>query len=193
MTYTLEKAKILIVDDMKPMLDLTQSVLKIFGFQNIETAMNGEDGFKTFCSYDPDVVVSDWMMEPVNGLEFTQMIRKNPLSPNPYVPIILMTGFSSRFRVEQSRDKGITEFLVKPFASRDLYTRLSQIIEKPRQFVDADGFFGPDRRRKYVKDYQGPRRRDDDKSGGAKDSRPENQNQNKDILKKLKEEAKSVH
>lgn len=185
MPYTLDKAKILIVDDMKPMLGLTKSILGILGFKEIYDASNGEEAFNLLCKHDPDIVVTDWMMEPMDGLEFTRMIRKSPLSPNPYVPVLMMTGFSSRLRVEEARDIGITEFLVKPFSSRDLYTRIVQIIEKPRQFVDAGTFFGPDRRRKLSDNYGGPRRRGGDE-GDKADKKAS------DILKKLRSEAKSV-
>lgn len=187
MAYTLEKARILVVDDMKPMLSLAKSVLKIFGFHNVYAADNGQEAFELVCKHDPDIVITDWMMEPVDGLELTAMIRKNPMAPNPYVPVLMMTGFSSRLRVENARDIGVTEFLVKPFSSRDLYSRIVQIIEKPRQFVDAGTFFGPDRRRKLVKDYEGPRRRDDDSS---KKNQP--RKDVADILNKLREEAKNL-
>jgi len=187
MAYTLEKAKLLVVDDMKPMLSLTASVLKIFGFKEVYTAENGEQAFDIVCKKDPDLIITDWIMDPMDGLELTQMIRKSPISPNPYVPVLMMTGFSSRLRVEKARDMGITEFLVKPFSSRDLYTRISQIIEKPRQFVDAGTFFGPDRRRRSDDDYEGPKRRGNDKmESGQQDSNAS------DILKKLQSEAKDL-
>ncbi len=191
MAYTLEKAKILIVDDMKPMVALCGSVLQILGFKNVFTAENGAKGFESVCKHDPDLVITDWMMSPVDGLEMTKMIRRNPLAPNPYVPVMMMTGFSSRLRVEGARDMGITEFLVKPFSSRDMYARIVQIIERPRQFVDSGHFFGPDRRRKLVRDYQGPRRRDDDQ-GGEKTPAGTEQERIQDILKKLRDDAKNV-
>lgn len=189
MAYDLTKAKILVVDDMTPMLALTKSILNIFGFKNVYVAHNGEEAMELVIKHDPDLIITDWMMEPMNGLEFTQEIRKNPLSPNPYVPVVMMTGFSSKLRVEKARDVGITEFLVKPFTSRDLYNRISQIIEKPRQFVDSGEFFGPDRRRRAVKDYAGPQRRDDD-HGGDDDS-PESKKA-VDILRKLRSQAQNL-
>ena len=188
MPYKLDQAKILVVDDMLPMLKLTQSILNIFGFKNVYTAQNGKEGFDLVCQNDPDLVITDWMMEPMDGLEFTRKVRTSPLTPNPYVPILMMTGFSSRLRVESARDCGITEFLVKPFTSKDLYARVQQIIEKPRQFVDAGTFFGPDRRRRTIPDYEGPKRRDDD---GSKEKTKE-QEEMSNILKKLSEEAKNV-
>ena len=134
-------------------------------------------------------------MEPFDGIELTKKIRTDPRSPNPYVPIILMTGYSAQIRVMQARDTGVTEFLVKPFTAQDLYTRIEQVIEKPRQFVDTGEFFGPDRRRRVVKDYEGPFRReeeDSDKSSGAKKG-DANEGGHKDlaaILQKLKKESR---
>lgn len=192
MPYTLDKAKILVVDDMKPMLTLTTSVLKIFGFRHVFTATNGDEAFKMVVKEDPDLVITDWIMSPVDGLELARMIRRNPMSPNPYVPIMMMTGFSSRWRVENARDTGITEFLVKPYTSRDLYARVVQIIERPRQFVDSADFFGPDRRRKLTRDYEGPRRRDDEHASKENIDASAEQKKTMDILGKLRDEAKKI-
>lgn len=162
MTYKFNSAKILVVDDMLPMQTLLKSLLGLFGFKEIEVAENGESGFKKHCKFDPDVVLVDWMMEPLDGIEMTRKIRNDPQSPNRFVPVILMTGFSSRLRVERARDIGITEFLVKPFTARDLYEKIERITERPRQFVDSRNFFGPDRRRKRDDGYDGPHRRMED-------------------------------
>lgn len=190
MAYDLTTAKILIVDDMKPMLSLTKSILNIFGFKKVFVATSGKEAMEIVIQQDPDLIITDWMMEPMDGLEFTKELRRNPLSPNPYVPVVMMTGFSSKLRVEQARDVGITEFLVKPFTSRDLYTRITQIIEKPRQFVDSGSFFGPDRRRRHIKDYDGPRKRDEDHS--LKSNNSDDNIKAVEILRQLKDQAKNI-
>jgi two-component system, chemotaxis family, chemotaxis protein CheY len=190
MTYKLDHIKVLIVDDMRPMLILLKSVLNSFGFTQITTAENGAAGFERYCEIKPDFVITDWLMDPVDGLTMTEMIRKSPLSPNAFTPVIMMTGFSSRLRVMNARDRGVTEFLVKPFTAKDLYTRVFQIIEKPRQFVDAEGFFGPDRRRKKIQDYTGPRRRDEEASAAGE--KTVLKDIATDILKKLREEARNI-
>ena len=102
------------------------------------------------------------MMKPMDGISLTRRIRNDPASPNQFVPVILMTGFSEKRRVFQARDAGVTEFLVKPFNARDLYRRICQVIEKPRQFISSEDFFGPDRRRKVMANYDGNLRRDSD-------------------------------
>ena len=170
MAYDFEKVSILIVEDNQPMLELLKSMLLAYGFKDIQTARNGEEGFRAFCQIKPDLVITDWMMKPVDGISFTRRVRNDPASPNQFVPVILMTGFSERRRVMQARDAGVTEFLVKPFNARDFYRRIVQVIEYPRQFVRAEGFFGPDRRRKKNENYIGPRRREDElRPSGALD------------------------
>ena len=162
MAYDFKTARVLIVDDMQPMLSLVLSILKVFGFKDVHIAHDAEEGFRAFCQINPDIVITDWMMEPYDGVELIRKIRRDPQSPNRFVPIILMSGYSHRGRVERARDGGVTEFLVKPFSAKDLYKRIEQLIEKPRKFVEADNFFGPDRRRRAGDEYGGPLRRDAD-------------------------------
>ncbi len=164
MAYQLHRISVLVVEDNQPMLDITKSLLLTFGVGHVIGAQNGEIGFKRFCEYNNDIVIADWMMKPMDGISFTRLVRNDSKSPNPYVPVILMTGFSEKRRVLQARDSGVTEFLVKPFNARDLYRRLVQVIERPRQFVRAPDFFGPDRRRNKTKGgkFEGPYKREAD-------------------------------
>ncbi|MCK5384355.1 MAG: response regulator [Alphaproteobacteria bacterium] len=164
MAYNLQDIKILLVEDNEGMLDLVKAVLKSFGVGQVITALNGDIGFEEFLRNNPDLVIADWLMTPCDGLELSRMIRTDPASPNRFVPIILMTGFSEERHVISARDEGITEFLVKPFNTRDLYRRLYKIIESPRQFIESESFFGPDRRRRRANNYDGPMRRENDSS-----------------------------
>lgn len=145
------------------MLKLVQSLLKSFGAKDVYGAADGQAGFESYCRNSPDLVIADWMMEPLNGIEFAELVRNDPRSPNKYVPIILMTGFSQRERVIEARDCGVTEFLVKPFNARDLYKRIAEVIEKPRQFVKSEKFFGPDRRRRDDENHSTHSRESDKK------------------------------
>ncbi len=170
MAYEFHKASVLIVEDNLPMVELIKSVIDTFGFKDVYTANDGEEGFETFCRYNPDLVVSDWMMKPTNGIEMAHKIRQSDKSPNKFVPIILLTGFSQKQRVIEARDTGITEFVVKPFKAGDLYKRIESIIEAPRDFVESESFFGPDRRRRILDLFRGPFRRNEDHAKNNKSS-----------------------
>lgn len=193
MSYQLHRISILVVEDNQPMLEITKSLLLAFGVGHVIGAPNGEIGFKRYCEYNPDMIIADWMMRPMDGISFTRMVRNDARSPNPYVPIILMTGFSERRRVLQARDAGVTEFLVKPFNAKDLYKRLAQVIERPRQFVKSGDFFGPDRRRKRdatMSPYNGPLKRDNDLANPAVRERlMAQQTEAHETLRKLREKS----
>ena len=147
MSYKFENIKILVVEDNPAMTDIIKSVLIALGFKDVHTAKDGEMGYRVFQNIKPDLVITDWMMQPIDGLTLSMMIRNNADSPDPYVPIIMLTGYAVPERVKQARDSGINEFLMKPFKADDLYKRIQFIIERPRQYVQNETFFGPDRRR----------------------------------------------
>lgn len=163
MAFQFGKLSVLVVEDTPPMRKLLCSVLETLGVGQIYSSDNGESGFDLFKKMNPDIVIADWQMEPMNGIELTQEIRTNQLSPNRMAPVILVTGYSAITRVAQARDAGVTEFIVKPFSANDLAKRLAYVINKPRDFIDAEGYFGPDRRRRQNPDYKGPFRREGDK------------------------------
>jgi CheY-like chemotaxis protein len=159
MSYQFKNITVLVVESTRAMFDLTRSVLQAFGVNQVYSAYSADEGFETFCRINPDLVIIDWLEDPANGLDLTRRIRTDKSSMNPFIPIILMTGYSQKKRVLQARDSGITEFLVKPFTAKALYQKIEQLVERPRHFVNSEHYFGPDRRRKRDGDYKGPERR----------------------------------
>ena len=162
MSFRFDKLSVLLTEDTAPMLKLMTAVLENLGIKDIHVAVNGEKAFESFKKENQDIIITDWEMEPINGLELTEQVRNNTLSPNRMVPVILLTGYSAWSRVENARDKGVTEFLVKPFTANDIAKRLAHVIAHPRNFIEAPHFFGPDRRRRKDPSYAGELRREKD-------------------------------
>lgn len=157
MAYQFKNISVLVVDSQPAIVDLIHGVLNLFGIRNIITRTDGIKGLQAFDEYEPDLLIVDWDLESMDGLELTRRIRAN--RKNPFTPVIFMTAFSSQKRVSEARDSGITEFLRKPFTAEALYKRIEEIIERPRPFVRAPEFFGPDRRRKRADGYTGAEKR----------------------------------
>jgi DNA-binding response OmpR family regulator len=86
------------------------------------------------------------------------MLRANPQSPNPFVPVIILTGPTTQEHVRQARDAGANEFIAKPVSVKTMMSRLASVIEHPRPFVRTSQYFGPCRRRRQD-EHQGPERR----------------------------------
>lgn len=162
MSLNLSKLSVLVVDDLGPMLEVVVDTLKILGVGQVYQARDGESGFRQFVRYRPDIVLTDWEMEPVDGLELVRAIRRDATSPKRTAPIIVMTGYGAAARVAAARDLGATEFLVKPFTANELARRINHVIDHPRDFVETAEFFGPDRRRRKNDAYDGTERRKDE-------------------------------
>ena len=157
MAYKFQNITVLIVDSQPAIVDLIRGVLQMFGVKKIITRTDGKTGLSAFEKEVPDLMIIDWDLDTIDGLEFTKTVRHS--SSNPYIPIIFMTALSSGKRVADARDSGVTEFLRKPFTAESLYKRIEAIVERPRPFVRASDFFGPDRRRKSDEPFSGSDRR----------------------------------
>jgi CheY-like chemotaxis protein len=158
--YRFERLKILVVDDNAHMRKLVATILRAFGVENIFEAPDGEHAWVLQREANPDVVVLDWMMDGMSGLDFTKMVRTSPQTPNPFVPIIMLSGHTHVDYVRQARDAGVNEFLAKPVSVSAVLTRLISVIEHPRPYVRTKSYFGPCRRRRANNEYGGPERRD---------------------------------
>jgi CheY-like chemotaxis protein len=154
--------KALIVEDNAHMRSLLRALLNSIGIKDIAEAAHGGTAIELLRERKSDLVLTDLAMKPMDGLEFTRQVRNSEQSPNPFVPIIMITGHTERYRVEAARDAGVTEFLAKPITAAALFSRIAEIVERPRAFVKCESYFGPDRRRRVIEDYTGPWRRDDD-------------------------------
>ncbi|HJR56380.1 MAG TPA: response regulator [Rhizomicrobium sp.] len=164
-----ENLKALIVEDNGHMRTLLRNLLSTIGIRDVVEASDGAAAIHLLQDRKCDLILSDMAMAPMDGIAFTRHIRSGKTAANPDVPIIMVTGHTERHRVEMARDAGVTEFLVKPITAQNLYSRLAEIVARPRAFVRAESYFGPDRRRKSRDNYAGPWRRDDDCDVGAPD------------------------
>jgi len=157
--YNIERLNFLIVDDNKHMCLLVKSILNAFGVRNVVEAADGADAFKALKHFPADIIICDWVMQPLDGLDFVRLVRTGKDSPNPYVPVIMLTGHTEMHRVVEAREAGVNEFLAKPISPMKLYARITSIIERQRNFIKTKSYFGPDRRRQKLASYKGPERR----------------------------------
>jgi CheY-like chemotaxis protein len=157
-----ENLKALIVEDNPHMRELLKSLLHALGIAAIFEASDGTSALELVRAHEPDLILTDLSMSPTDGLAFVREVRKSAASPNPYVPIIMVTGHTERHRIEAARDAGVTEVLAKPITAGNLIQRITEIVNRPRGFVRSGEYFGPDRRRRQAPEFRGPFRRRDD-------------------------------
>ena len=132
-------------------------------------ATDGAEALQALRSNPIDIVMTDLAMQPLDGIDFVRLAAQFAESPNPMVPVIMITGHSTLRRVAEARDVGVTEFLSKPVTARGVIERITRVVDHPRPFVRTDRYFGPDRRRRDDPNYPGPYRRLADKPAAAID------------------------
>lgn len=155
----LSQIRFIVIDPNPLSGELTRDVLAVMGATSIRRCGTTDQALEALRAEPYDILITEWNTSPMGGLELIDYIRTSPSSPNRLMPILLMTARSETEYVLQARDRGITEFLAKPFTVEGLFRRLVSIIAYPRPFIDAERYFGPDRRRRRDIGYKGPERR----------------------------------
>lgn len=156
---SLQAVQVLLVDDNQHMRAIASAILQSAGIRKVIEASDGGAALEVMREHAIDLALVDFNMFPLDGVEFTRLVRNSPDSANPYLPIIMMTGHSEKSRVTEARDAGVTEFVAKPITAKAVLERIQAVILRPRPFVKADTYFGPDRRRRSSDSYKGPFRR----------------------------------
>ena len=154
--------KILLVDDNHHMRVLIGEIMRAIGVTEVFEANDGAEALSKMRQQNIDIVITDLSMQPLDGIDFTRLLRNSPDSPNQMCPVIMITGHSTQKRVKEARDAGVTEFLAKPVTARGIIDRITRVVEFPRPFIRNEDYFGPDRRRRADPEYTGPRRRSTD-------------------------------
>jgi len=168
--YDFSRLSALIVEDNDYIRQTLENLLFHFQFGRIATAKHGEEAVEHLKSMSvnanstpPDIIFSDLVMSPVNGLLFLRWVRSSKDSPNRMMPFIMLSGAADEAYVHSARDLGITDFMAKPFSAGTVYNHITKVIENPRQFVTTTNYFGPDRRRRKKVKVANERRVKDEK------------------------------
>jgi len=159
--HDLSDQSVLLIDDSRTFLSLMTDVLHGFGIRNIIRSTDAVEAFEIVSREQVDVALVDYEMPLINGLEFASLVRTAPDSRNKFLSMILVTGHSSRKIVMESIKGGFDDFLAKPMRPIDLYQKMVQLKERPKQYVlTPSGYFGPDRRRRPDPNFAQKERRE---------------------------------
>lgn len=155
------KLHILVVDDDALMQKLVKDVLSMIGFTHVTVVNRADRALDVISKEDVDIIICDWRMPGMSGVEMVREIRKPPITKNTFVNVIMLTGNAEMQNITEARDVGITEYLIKPFTVKDLCAKIIAIVDHPREFVISDKYTGPSRRRKTADIPEGVERRQD--------------------------------
>lgn len=117
---------ILIVDDYKTMLRIVRSLLAQIGFNNVDEAANGAEAINRLKEKKYDLIISDWNMEPMTGLELLKAVRA--AEETKAVPFIMVTAESKTENVIAAKQAGVSNYIVKPFNAETLKAKLASVL-----------------------------------------------------------------
>ena len=124
--------KILIVEDEGQVARLIELELSYEGYQ-VEIAKNGKEALDKVEKFKPDLIVLDWMLPEIDGLEVTRRIR----SDGNDVPVIVLTGKDGLSDKVISLDSGADDYMTKPFATEELLARIRAVIRRKPQTLEG--------------------------------------------------------
>ncbi len=118
--------KVLIVDDYKTMLRIIRNLLKQLGFNDIDEATDGSMALQMMRAGAYGLVISDWNMEPMTGLQLLREVRADPkLKATPF---IMVTAESKSENVIAAKEAGVSNYIVKPFNAETLKGKMVSVL-----------------------------------------------------------------
>ena len=118
--------KILIVDDYQTMLRILAKLLKQLNFSNIEDAKDGTEALQKLRAEKFDMVISDWNMEPMKGIELLHEVRED--EKLKHLPFIMITAESKSENIVAAKESGVSNYIVKPFNAETLKGKIVSVI-----------------------------------------------------------------
>jgi two-component system, chemotaxis family, chemotaxis protein CheY len=142
-TPTFPDLAALVVDESLYVRRILRDMLARVGIKRVQEAPDGAEALGILGESKPDLVILDWDLAILSGEEFIRLARTPATSPAPTVPIILMLSKPKRHIVDRAVTLGVNEIIAKPFSPKVIWSRLDEVINRPRPFVQARGLVRP--------------------------------------------------
>lgn len=162
--------RILIVDPQPAGANIIAEHMRTVSNPTVWTAATNDKGLRQAGKVNPQVIFVELSAEKVDGVAFTSRLRRSDYACRK-APIILVTGNATAASILAARDAGAHEFLRKPYTIKDLLKRLEAVTLHRRDWIEAVGYVGPDRRRFNSGDYTGPLKRQADSEATPNEAR----------------------
>jgi two-component system chemotaxis response regulator CheY len=122
--------KVLVVDDMSTMRRIVKNVLKQIGFSDMIEAKNGQDAVKKLKVGDIGLIVSDWNMPVMQGIELLHVVRAD--AELKHIPFLMVIAEAQKENIIEANKAGVSNYVVKPFTAEALQGKLEKIFAKAR-------------------------------------------------------------
>ncbi|KQP89833.1 response regulator [Methylobacterium sp. Leaf117] len=136
-----------IADESLYVRRIVRDMLQRTGIRRIQEAIDGAEALGCMVEARPDLVILDWDLAILSGEEVIRLIRNARTSPAPTVPLVLMMARPQKNSVERAVRLGVNEVIAKPFSPKTLWSRLDEVINRPRPYETVKSMLRPAPRR----------------------------------------------
>lgn len=158
--------RILIADPNPAAARLLAELMKGLGTRDVFFESDERRILELARETDPQILFTERAGPRLDGESLTKKLRRSHLQCRK-APVIMVTADATASTIKGARDAGVHEFMRKPFTAGDLLKRVAVVIQRPRDWIEAVQYVGPDRRRFNSGDYSGPLKRRADKGDGS--------------------------
>ena len=131
----LSDVRVLVVDDNERMRELLGTLLAAFGIRFVHGCASGEEALRDIRQAVPDLLLCDWEMKPMNGLELVRELRRAANQPFCQVPVVMVTAHAEAERLHAAQSVGVSRFVIKPFTPRILLERIQATLAHPIELI----------------------------------------------------------
>ena len=135
--------KVLIVDDSRTARSIVKEVLDAISVNQVKMAEDGADAMARLREFPADIVLCDLHMAHLDGIEFTRLLRSADDSPNPYLPVLMLTADATERQVKNAFAAGVNDFMSKPVEMAALRRKLRALFSKPLVFLRDGRYLKP--------------------------------------------------
>jgi len=124
---------ILVVDDEPAICDMIRTCLELAGFR-VKLSANGHLAHQMIVNERPDLVIADWMMPMMSGIELTRRLKRDELTAD--IPVIMLTARADEDDRISGLDSGADDYILKPFSTRELVARIRAVLRRSHALID---------------------------------------------------------
>lgn len=127
---------VLIIDDYQTMLRIVRNLLRKIGFADVDEAQDGTEALEKLQRKNYGLVISDWNMAPMTGLELIHHVRANPNFSK--LPFIMVTAEARAANIIAAKQAGVDNYIVKPFTTETLRTKVTSVLGRSDCLTSAE-------------------------------------------------------
>jgi two-component system, chemotaxis family, chemotaxis protein CheY len=124
---------VLIVDDASTMTHIVRDLLRQIGFKDVDEAAGGAAALEKMRIRNYGLVISDWNMEPMTGIDLLRQVRSDPFLGK--IPFIMMTAEARKDHVIAAIEAGVNNYIIKPFTAQTLKTKIEMVLAEKAEFI----------------------------------------------------------